>query len=74
MYKVRKMCCSMSGTSAAYELAALAGQNEPEEFKKLGGMECVECGCCSYVCPAKRQVTQSVRSMKKLIIASARKK
>lgn len=56
------------------KLAAFAGQNEPEEFKKLGGMECVECGCCSYVCPAKRQVTQSVRSMKKLIIASARKK
>ena len=56
------------------KLAALAGQNEPEEFKKLGGMDCVECGCCSYVCPAKRQVTQSVRSMKKLIIASARKK
>lgn len=56
------------------KLAALAGQNEPEEFKKLGGMECVECGCCSYVCPAKRQVTQSVRSMKELIIASARKK
>lgn len=56
------------------KLAALAGRNEPEEFKKLGGMECVECGCCSYVCPAKRQVTQSVRSMKKLIIASARKK
>lgn len=56
------------------KLAALAGQNEPEEFKKLGGMECVECGCCSYVCLAKRQVTQSVRSMKKLIIASARKK
>lgn len=56
------------------KLAALAGQNEPDEFKKLGGMECVECGCCSYVCPAKRQVTQSVRSMKKLIIASARKK
>lgn len=56
------------------KLAALAGQNEPEEFKKLGGMECVECGCCSYVCPAKRQVTQSVRTMKKLIIASARKK
>lgn len=56
------------------KLAALAGQNEPDEFKKLGGMECVECGCCSYVCPAKRQVTQFVRSMKKLIIASARKK
>ena len=56
------------------KLAALAGQNEPEEFKKLGGMECVECGCCSYVCPAKRQVTQSDLSLKNFIISSAMKK
>ena len=44
-----------------------------EEFKKCYGMECVECGCCSYVCPAKRQVTQSVKSMKKKVLAEARK-
>ena len=56
------------------KLAECAAHNDMEGFKKLNGMECVECGCCSYVCPAKRQVTQSVRSMKKIIIEESRKK
>lgn len=56
------------------KLAVMAANNNVEEFQKLHGMECVECGCCSYVCPSKRQVTQSVRSMKKMILAAARKK
>ena len=56
------------------KLAVMAANNNVEEFQKLHGMECVECGCCSFVCPSKRQVTQSVRSMKKMILAAARKK
>ena len=27
---------------------------------KLGGMECILCGSCSYVCPARRPLTQSM--------------
>lgn len=27
-------------------------------FEELGGMECMECGSCSWVCPAKRPLTQ----------------
>ena len=34
-------------------------------FKKNGGLDCIECGSCSYVCPAKRHLTQSIRSAKK---------
>ena len=56
------------------KLALYGDHNNVEEFKKLNGMECVECGCCSYVCPSKRHVTQSVRTMKKLILAASRKK
>ena len=55
------------------KLAALADTGNMEEFRKLHGLECVECGCCSFVCPAKRQVTQSVKSMKKMVIASSKK-
>ena len=55
------------------KLSQAAPQKYAEGFKKLYGMECVECGCCSYVCPAKRQVTQSVKSMKRMIMAQARK-
>ena len=31
------------------KLAVLAQHGDMEGFKKLYGMECVECGCCSYV-------------------------
>ena len=26
--------------------------------------ECCECGCCTYVCPAKRRLTQSIAALK----------
>lgn len=29
-----------------------------EKFEKYGGMECIECGCCAYGCPAKIPLTQ----------------
>ncbi len=33
--------------------------------EKYGVMACIECGVCSYVCPAKRPLVQSVRLAKK---------
>jgi len=35
--------------------------------KKYNALDCIECGCCSYVCPAKRPLVQSIRLAKKLI-------
>ena len=29
-----------------------------------GAMNCMECGSCTYVCPAKRELTQSCRVAK----------
>ncbi|MBO4888730.1 MAG: 4Fe-4S dicluster domain-containing protein, partial [Firmicutes bacterium] len=29
-------------------------------FKKLNGDLCTGCGCCSYVCPAKRDLTEII--------------
>lgn len=34
--------------------------NEDEKFVKLDGMECCGCGCCSYICPAHRSLTQTI--------------
>jgi electron transport complex protein RnfC len=48
-------------------LADLALAGDKEKFVKLGGMECCECGSCSYICPAKRELTQAIRMMKKEI-------
>jgi len=42
-------------------------------FLKYNGMECIECGTCNYICPANRNITQSVRTMKRAIIAERKK-
>jgi len=55
-------------------LADYAERFNEESFVKWEGMECVECGCCSYVCPAKRQLKQSIGSMKKIVIANRKKR
>lgn len=36
-----------------------AERNDIDGFKRVGGMECYECGSCTYVCPAKRRLTQA---------------
>ncbi len=31
------------------------------EFNEWGSLSCIECGCCSYVCPSKRPLLQWIR-------------
>ncbi len=38
-----------------------------ESSEKLGVMNCIECGACTYVCPAKRMLTQSFKMGKRVI-------
>ena len=54
-------------------LAVFADHGAEEPFLKYHGMECCECGCCSYVCPAKRQLSQSIKSMRRMLLAKRKK-
>ena len=54
-------------------LADYAQNKNKEAFEANNGMECCECGCCSYICPAKRQLTQSIKSMRRMILADRKK-
>ena len=54
-------------------LAECAEHGDLERFEELNGMECCECGCCSFVCPAKRQLTQTIKSARKIILANRKK-
>lgn len=54
-------------------LADCAEHDDEEGFLKNNGMECCECGCCSFVCPAKRTLTQSIKSMRKMMLAKKKK-
>ncbi|MCH5269758.1 MAG: electron transport complex subunit RsxC [Lachnospiraceae bacterium] len=55
------------------KLMEAALHDDAETFLKLNGMECCECGCCSYSCPAKRPLTQTIKSMRKLQLAKKKK-
>ncbi len=37
-------------------------------------LDCIECGCCSYVCPAARPLTQWIRAAKAVIVAQRKQK
>ena len=54
-------------------LADLSERHNEEGFVKMNGLECVECGSCSFVCPAKRNLKQAIGSMRKIALANKRK-
>lgn len=55
-------------------LADYAEHHDEEKFTAHEGLECMECGSCSYVCPAKRQLKQAIGSMRKIALATRKKK
>jgi electron transport complex protein RnfC len=55
-------------------LADYAEHFDEAAFLENHGMECCECGCCSFICPAKRPLTQEIKSMRKILLAKKKKK
>lgn len=55
------------------KLLEFAENFDDEGFKKLNGMECYECGSCTYVCPAKRRLTQAFKQTRRSILDSKKK-
>jgi electron transport complex protein RnfC len=56
-----------------FELNKFALAQVEDEFEAYKGMDCMECGACSYVCPSKRHLLQSFRTTKKKILTNRRK-
>jgi electron transport complex protein RnfC len=42
-------------------LGNFAENNVLEPLKKLGIMDCIECGSCAYICPSQRHLVQWIR-------------
>ena len=55
-------------------LADAVEHNEEEKFLQQYGMECIECGSCSYICPARRQLAQLIKGMRKIQMGKMKKK
>lgn len=51
------------------DISAAALKGDWRRAEDFGALDCLLCGCCSYVCPAKRHITQSIRLAKDEIAA-----
>ena len=69
-----KCCTVCPGNLLPTKIAEFASRNNEAEFVKFDGMECCACGCCSYICPAKRPLTQQIKSMRLTVLDNRRKK
>lgn len=45
-------------------LAAFAEHGRYSEFEEWGGQDCIECGCCTYVCPARIPIVHWIKLAK----------
>jgi len=54
--------CAM-GLSPAY-LAMFSQKHDMERCEKYDVLSCVECGCCTYICPAAIPIVQHIRTAK----------
>lgn len=54
-------------------ISANALKDRFEEADGYGALDCVECGACSYICPANRPLTESIRFAKREILSKRKK-
>ena len=58
----------MCSSDLNYEKHNLAG------CERYRALDCVECGACTYVCPAKIPLVQGIRAAKQRVLDARRKK
>ena len=54
-----------------YVISDIHGDYERYE-NKLKGLECIQCGSCTFICPAKRPLMQILKQAKSEITARKR--
>ncbi|MFZ2955346.1 MAG: 4Fe-4S dicluster domain-containing protein, partial [Candidatus Ozemobacteraceae bacterium] len=45
-----------------------------EDTEKAGLLDCMECGCCAFVCPARIRLVQSLKLGKRLALADKKRR
>lgn len=56
-----------------YLLMTLSTMHLQQEAEKLGIMNCLECGCCQYICPSYRPLLDTIRLSKSIIRKNQKK-
>ncbi len=67
-------CVTGCPVSLMPNFLGIYGENKIyDEAESYHAMDCIECGCCAYVCPAARPLTQWIRAAKAEITARKRR-
>ena len=54
-------------------ISAYALKDDPEMADQYAALSCVECGACSFICPSKRPLAESIKHIKKEIMAKRKR-
>jgi electron transport complex protein RnfC len=54
-------------------LSRLSILKQFDDADKNYAADCIECGSCSFICPAKRPLVETIRIAKKEVLAKRRK-
>ncbi|MBO5416388.1 MAG: electron transport complex subunit RsxC [Clostridia bacterium] len=65
--KCGKCAASCPFSLSPCDIAAAYDAGDAERLEKLKVNICMECGCCSYVCPAKRNIVQKNKLAKTML-------
>ena len=57
-----------------YQIKVFADADKINESAKLHVMDCILCGCCSFVCPSRRWLTASFKIVKQKLAQQAKAK
>jgi electron transport complex protein RnfC len=55
------------------ELSQMLEAEDYESAQDLNVMDCIECGCCAFSCPAHRPLVQHMKQGKAWVAASRKK-
>ncbi|MCD7881412.1 MAG: 4Fe-4S dicluster domain-containing protein, partial [Clostridiales bacterium] len=50
-------------------MAEAAKAKDYGRYVKLHGLDCIGCGCCTYICPAKRPLVQLFKQTKPVVLS-----
>lgn len=42
-------------------MSALVDFERWDDVKEYGALDCIECGCCTYICPSKRKIVERIK-------------
>lgn len=51
-----------------YAIGIYANRTEWDGADRYHALDCIECGCCSYVCPTRRPLVQLIRGAKQALL------